>query len=133
MAVCCSPLISCFYSMLLRYYASDFEMVPVAPIITGVNFVFTFNMRCISVVRYLYFVESSQLPSLSHFSFPKLQHLSTYIFPFNYHGLCCPVYYYGWFCRFAPYLNLQDLSLPVLLPAHITVHCLILPHFPYSC
>jgi hypothetical protein len=30
-------------------------MVPVAPIITGIIFVFTFHMRCISIVKFLYF------------------------------------------------------------------------------
>ena len=30
------------------------EIVPVAPIITGITFVFTFHMRCISVVRFLF-------------------------------------------------------------------------------
>jgi len=30
-------------------------MVPVAPIITGITLVFTFHMRCISIVRSLYF------------------------------------------------------------------------------
>jgi len=30
-------------------------MVPVAPIITGITFVFTFYMRCISIVWSLYF------------------------------------------------------------------------------
>jgi hypothetical protein len=30
---------------LLRYCVSDFEMVPVAPVITGINFAFTFHMR----------------------------------------------------------------------------------------
>jgi hypothetical protein len=35
---------------LLRYLLNDFEMVPVAPIITGVIFVFTFHMHCISIV-----------------------------------------------------------------------------------
>jgi hypothetical protein len=41
--------------MLLTYFLSDFEMVPVAPIITGITSVFTFHMRCISIVRSLYF------------------------------------------------------------------------------
>jgi hypothetical protein len=40
---------------LLRYFLNDFEMVPVAPIITGITFVFTFHMRCIYIVRSLYF------------------------------------------------------------------------------
>jgi hypothetical protein len=37
--------------MLLTYFLNDFEIVPVAPIITGNNFVFTFHMRCISIIR----------------------------------------------------------------------------------
>ena len=50
-----SSLTSCFPSMLLRYFLNDFEIVPVAPIITGITFVFTLHMRCISIVRSLYF------------------------------------------------------------------------------
>jgi hypothetical protein len=41
--------------MLLTYFLNNFEMVPVAPIITGISLVFTFHMRCISIVRSLYF------------------------------------------------------------------------------
>jgi hypothetical protein len=41
--------------MLLKYFLKDFEMVPVAPIITGVTFVFTFHMRWVSIIRSLYF------------------------------------------------------------------------------
>ena len=55
MAVFCSSLISCFPGMMLRYFLNDFEIVPVAPIITGITFVFTFHMRCISIMRSLYF------------------------------------------------------------------------------
>ena len=36
--------------MLLRYCLSDFEIVPVAPVITGITFAFTFHIRCVSVV-----------------------------------------------------------------------------------
>ena len=55
MAVFCSSLTSCFPGTLLRYFLNVFEIVPVAPIITGITFVFTFHMRCISIVRSLYF------------------------------------------------------------------------------
>ena len=55
MAVFCSSLTSCFPGMLLTYFLSEFETVPVAPVITGITFVFTFHMRCISIVRSLYF------------------------------------------------------------------------------
>jgi hypothetical protein len=47
MAVLCSSLISRFPGVLLRYCLSDFEMVPIAPSITGITFAFTFHMRCI--------------------------------------------------------------------------------------
>ena len=36
--------------MLLTYFLNVFEIVPVAPIITGITFVFTFQMRCISII-----------------------------------------------------------------------------------
>jgi len=55
MAVFCSSLTSLFPGMLLTYFLNDFEIVPVAPISTGTIFVFIFHMRCISIVRSLYF------------------------------------------------------------------------------
>ena len=53
MAVFCSSFTSCFPGMLLMYFLNDSETVPVAPIIIGITFVFTFHMRCISIVRSL--------------------------------------------------------------------------------
>ena len=44
MAVFCSSLTSWFPGMLLTYFLNDFEVVPVAPIITGITFVFTFHI-----------------------------------------------------------------------------------------
>jgi hypothetical protein len=37
--------------MLNRYFLNYLEMVPVAILITGITFVFTFHLRCISTVR----------------------------------------------------------------------------------
>jgi len=54
MAVLWSSLTSCFPGMLLTYFLNGFEIVPIAPIITGITFVFTFHMRCIYIVRSLY-------------------------------------------------------------------------------
>ena len=54
-AIFCSFLTSCFPGMLLMYFLNDFEIVPVTPVITGITFVFTFHMGCISIVRSLYF------------------------------------------------------------------------------
>jgi hypothetical protein len=36
--------------MLLTYFLNDFEMVPVAPIITDITLVFTFHMRRIIII-----------------------------------------------------------------------------------
>ena len=55
MAVFCSSLTSWFSGMSLTYFLNDLEMVPVASVITGITLVFTFHMRCISIVRSLYF------------------------------------------------------------------------------
>jgi len=43
----------CFPSMLLRYCLSDFEMVPVATISTGITLVSTYHMCCIFIVMFL--------------------------------------------------------------------------------
>ena len=40
MAVFWSSLTSCFLGMLLTSFLNDFEIVPVTPVITGINFVF---------------------------------------------------------------------------------------------
>jgi uncharacterized membrane protein len=42
MAVFCSSLILWFPGIVLTYFLNDFEMVPVAPIITGITLVFTY-------------------------------------------------------------------------------------------
>ena len=62
MVVFWNSLTSCCPGMLLIYFLNDFEIVPVVPIntgiagiITGITFVFKFHMRCIFIVRYLYF------------------------------------------------------------------------------
>jgi hypothetical protein len=86
MAVLCSSYISCFPDTLPRYFLNDFEMVPVAPIITGITFVFTFHMRCISVVRSLHFRIFSSSFFITFLS-PKLQRLLGYMFLFHYQGL----------------------------------------------
>jgi len=37
--------------MFLRYFLNDCEVDPLAPVVTGITFVFTLHMRWISVVR----------------------------------------------------------------------------------
>jgi len=86
MAVSCSSLTSCFPGMLLKNFLNYFRMVPVAPIITAIAFVFTFHMRCASIVNTVYFRISSG-SFLTTFCLLKLQHKLTYIFLLHYLGL----------------------------------------------
>jgi hypothetical protein len=79
---------------------SDFETVPVALIITGFIFGFTFHVCCISVVR-ISILKSSQPLTWVHFCLLILQYLLTHMFLLHYHGLWCPVYCWEWFCPFA--------------------------------
>ena len=55
MAVFCSSRTSWLPGMLPTYFLNDFEMVPVAPVITGITVVFTFHIRWTYIVRSLYF------------------------------------------------------------------------------
>jgi hypothetical protein len=50
MAVSCSSLTSWFPGMVLTYFLNDFELVPVAPIITGITVVFTFYIIIIMII-----------------------------------------------------------------------------------
>ena len=83
MAVFRSSLTSWFPGMLLTYFLNEFEIVPVAPIITGITFVFTFHMHCISIVRSLYFRIFSASFLITFLS-PEIA-TSIYMFPFHHH------------------------------------------------
>ena len=52
----CGSLTSCFPVMLLTYFLVGFVIVPVAHITWYYLRFFTFHMRCISTVSYLYFI-----------------------------------------------------------------------------
>ena len=85
MAVFCSSLTSCFPGMLLTYFLNDSEKVPVAPIITGITFVFTFHMRCISIVRsftiIIIIISSSSSNSISSSSSSSNSSIAVYSRP----------------------------------------------------
>ena len=49
------PRTSWLPGMLPTYFLNHFEMMPVAPIVTGITAVFIFHIRWISTVRSLYF------------------------------------------------------------------------------
>ena len=50
MAVFCSSLTSCFPGMLLTYFLNDFEIVPVAPIVTGITLLLLLLLLVVVVV-----------------------------------------------------------------------------------
>jgi len=61
--MCAVPNMNVFSSYLTSYlpgtflthFPNNFQTVPVAPVITGITFVYTFYKSCISLVRSLYF------------------------------------------------------------------------------
>lgn len=53
MAVFCSSLMQWIPSMLLRYFPSDFDMVPIAHAVTGITFVLTFHISCMLLLLIL--------------------------------------------------------------------------------
>jgi hypothetical protein len=61
MAVFCSSLTSWCPGMVRTYFLNDFEMVPVAPIITGITLVFIFHIRCILLLLLFLLLSSSSL------------------------------------------------------------------------
>ena len=134
----CISLTSCFPGMLLRYCPSDFEMVPVAPVITGITFAFTFHRRWISFIRSLY----SKIFSASIFiTFPS----SGIVTPINMHypfllsQIICQVYCLKESCQFElfgsitcqPYFH--NLFQLILVRGYTSIHCLTLPLSPCIC
>ena len=70
MAVLCTALISCFTGILRRNYLSDFQIVPVASINTGITFalnISALNLYC----KDLYILGSSQVFFLIIFLSPE--------------------------------------------------------------
>ena len=55
MTVYCISFTSWFPGMLLMYFLNDIEMVPVAPIITGITLICTFHMSFIFIIKSLIF------------------------------------------------------------------------------
>ena len=86
MAVFWSSLTPCFPGMLLTYFLIDFEIAPIAPIITGITFVFTFHMRRISIVMSFYFIILSASFLITFLS-PEIASSITYMLPSPYHEL----------------------------------------------
>ena len=78
----CSSLMSCPPGMLFGYFANDFEMVPVAPIVTGITSTGAFVLHSTSALCTLFLL---QLLSMSHFYLLKLQCPLTHTFLVHYH------------------------------------------------
>ena len=64
MAVFCSSLTSWFPGMSLTYFLNDLEMVPVAPIITGIIIIIIIITFCVLIQGNLKFCGTEFLPRL---------------------------------------------------------------------
>ena len=100
MALLNYPFMSCWPAMLLRYFPNDLQEVSAAHVITGITFDFTFQIHGISAVRSLYFKLFTASVLITFLS-PHTARSGNLHVPFSYQELWCPVYCYGWFCRFS--------------------------------
>ena len=131
-AVFCNILILCFPSMFLRYCLSDFEMVPVASIITGITLVFTYHMCCVFITMFLssnihsFFLRAFQSPGIAT---SINMHVPLSLSHVMMSGLL-PVCTVGSTIQL-PYL--QDLFQLISLHGHTGVCCLIFLPFPCMC
>jgi hypothetical protein len=126
--------------VLLRYFPSDCEMVPVAPVITGIAFAFTFHMRRISFIRsfYLKIFSASILITYVCLSAKIATSINIHVLFFFFFsksrimisGLLLGIVLFVCSCWFHNVFNyLYDLFRLILIYGHISVHCLILPLF----
>ena len=121
---------------ILCFDISTFRSMCVVPNMAVVcNSTISYSPAIVFLMKCPYALGSSQLHSRSHICLLKLQHLLTEMFISHYHGLCCPVYRYGWLCPFAlvysimrlPYLH--DSFVLILVHACTSVYLLFLPKF----
>jgi hypothetical protein len=75
----------------------DFEIVSVAPVITGITFHLTFHMRSMFVIGFSYY-KISEASFLITFIPPEIV-ISVKRHSFFFHGLRCPFYWYGRFSQ----------------------------------
>jgi hypothetical protein len=87
----CSSLVLCFQIIFLRYFMNDFEMVLVVRVVTGIAFVFTFHMRCISSASYSYFRIFSAFFLIKFLSSEIAAALNIHV-PSSLSRIRCPVY-----------------------------------------
>jgi len=131
----CSSLISHYFATLLRYCLNDFEVVRVAPIITGITFAFTFHRRWIFVVRSPYFriflasvfIKFVSWNCNNHYNTRFYFIITNYDVPLivrkGYVSLHLLVPCYG-------YLTVTKVSTN-LVHGHTSGHCIILPLFSW--
>ena len=133
MAVFCSSFTSCFPGMLLTYFLDDFEIVPVVPIVTVIPFVFTFHMRCISIVRSLYFRIFSASFLITFLS-PEIAASINIHVPFSLSRIIMSGLFWGIVlsvctCWFHNMVALPCLALPILAHVHTGVFVQLYPCF----
>ena len=84
-------------------FLNDFEMVPVAHIITGITLVFTFHVRCISIVRFLCFKIFSASFLITFLS-------PDYYYYYYYYYYCYCYYYYAQFIVIITVHHVEELK-----------------------
>jgi hypothetical protein len=66
--------------MLFRYFLNDFEMVSLAPVITGIAVVFTFHMHGFSTIRYFCNNNNNNNNNTVHIMLQETGHISLHTY-----------------------------------------------------
>ena len=138
MAIFCSSLISCFPGVLLKYCLSDFGMVPVASVISGITFDVTLHMRWIYIMRFLKFKIFSASMLVTFLS-PQITTSVNICVPFSLSRILLSCLFLrtvllGCTCWFIYMINLLSWLVSTnLLHAYTGVRCLTLPLLPCMC
>jgi hypothetical protein len=119
----CISLILYVPDMLLKYCKSDFEIVPVDPIITGIAFDFTLHIHWLSIMRSLYFKIFSAYFLIKLLS-PQFVTSIKCIFLFYYHRLTSSL-------LLRTVLSVHTCRFHNLVNGHTNVCCLIWLQFPF--
>jgi hypothetical protein len=100
-AIFCSESIECFPGIASRFFLKLFVTIPVAPIITGIIVHFRLHIRCISILKLLYFNYFSASFCTTFLSAGIATSISVHVFSFLFliiiSGLFTLYYYYYYY------------------------------------
>ena len=115
-------MISYFTVIFVMYFVNDFEMVPVGPLVTGINFDYFFFQHALYLYHMFFIFYRLLTFFLGKNSVSWNYHFNQHTFScFVTTLLRCPVYCYEWLCQFFHFMINNMFSLSSWLVSSILV------------